>query len=284
MFGGASIEVATGVIFIYIVLSLICSGISDVISLIFAWRPKYLRAYVERLLGADTSSEQKDIADRFYDHPLMAAATGTRAYGRRVYPERLPPNLFASILLDTTGQKSELERAPGLHEVIGSVSSPQLRRTLRLLYDEAAGDAERFRAALADLLAYGQQMLDQQYRQRMRITMAVVAATVIIALDIDTIQLSRVLLDLATVPENRPFEPTTVVPIDGWGSEIESFSDIPRKAIGLALTIGAVSFGSEFWMGILNRLTSGKDDGKRSSPPASTASKPPETSATARAD
>jgi hypothetical protein len=266
VFGSAAVQVATGVILVYVLLSLICSGISDVIGHGFAWRAKYLRAYVERLLGADTSSGRDDRVDRFYDHPLMAAATGVLLRRRKVYPERLPPHLFASILLDTTGQRAKLDRAPALHEVIGSVSSPQLQRTLRVLYDETAGDAERFRAALADLLAYGQQTLEQQYRQRLRITMVVAAAAIVIALDIDTIQLAKDMLALATVAEADLRGPTNLVPIDGWGSEIESFSDVLAKAIGLALTIGAVAFGSEFWMGILNRLT-GKGEAK-SSPPS----------------
>ena len=74
------LEIAIGLIFIYLTLSLVASEIQEILSALFQWRAEHLKRSIEQLLageGASKRSSQKNykdaktLADRLYDSPLI---------------------------------------------------------------------------------------------------------------------------------------------------------------------------------------------------------------------
>lgn len=74
------LEIAIGLIFIYLTLSLVASEIQEILSALFQWRAEHLKRSIEQLLageGASRRSSQqnykdaKTLADRLYDSPLI---------------------------------------------------------------------------------------------------------------------------------------------------------------------------------------------------------------------
>ncbi|HZX94676.1 MAG TPA: hypothetical protein VFE90_09190, partial [Myxococcales bacterium] len=63
MLGSAILDVAIGLIFVYLLLSLICSSCAEGIESIFKQRAKFLEAGIQRMLG--------DLAGRFFGHALI---------------------------------------------------------------------------------------------------------------------------------------------------------------------------------------------------------------------
>lgn len=143
MFGSMVLEVAIGVIFVYLLLSLIVTAVTELISGWLKWRAKDLKAGLRRLLN----SEQPDRwVNALYDHPLIQGltkdggkaptdgASGKRADGRG--PSYIPSRTFAIALLDVLRDDNPAGRllAQGLRQALDatpdSASTADLKKAV----------------------------------------------------------------------------------------------------------------------------------------------------------
>ena len=86
----AILEVAIGMIFMWLVLSIATMSIQEWVASYLKWRAKNLETAIQRLLGDKTWAEQ------FYKHPLIASLS--KKVGKK--PSYIPANKFALALLD----------------------------------------------------------------------------------------------------------------------------------------------------------------------------------------
>ena len=68
MFGSATLEVILGMIFIFLLMSVICSTINEWIASSLNLRAKTMQSGIRRLLE---DPDGKYLAKQFYDHPLI---------------------------------------------------------------------------------------------------------------------------------------------------------------------------------------------------------------------
>ncbi len=124
------IDVAIGLLFIYLILSLLASELQELITTLLQWRAKHLKDSIENLLSGGTGSQQEEqtkyLVDRLYNNPLLQSvnqeargiiATGVRAmtrwlpgnrkgeYGgiQSTGPSYIAPETFATSLMDSLG-------------------------------------------------------------------------------------------------------------------------------------------------------------------------------------
>ena len=135
---GVVLDVAIGLVLVYLVLSLVCSSMGEAISLWRQKRGRNLRAGVLKLL--DGSDEQ---TDRFYAHRRIANLMD----GDRL-PSYIPDHIFADVLLDLVLCQAD-ERPPPLPELvrtkIASFPERDLSRTLLDFLDRRRGDLDLVR-------------------------------------------------------------------------------------------------------------------------------------------
>ena len=100
MFGSEILEVAIGLIFFYILLSLICSAINEWISRIFALRAKNLEKAIYKLLD---DSKDKKLTKEFYKHPLIEVLAEKswldKLFKREARPSYIPKEYFPKAFL-----------------------------------------------------------------------------------------------------------------------------------------------------------------------------------------
>jgi hypothetical protein len=68
------VEVAIGLLFVYLILSLLASEIQETVGSLLQWRAEHLKRSIEVLLAgndADNRSAATDLADQLYDSPLI---------------------------------------------------------------------------------------------------------------------------------------------------------------------------------------------------------------------
>ncbi|MDJ0704793.1 MAG: hypothetical protein QNJ46_16035 [Leptolyngbyaceae cyanobacterium MO_188.B28] len=68
------LELAIGLIFTYLTLSLVASEIQEIISTLLQWRAEHLKYSIEKLLSGDTQTSQavaQDLANRLYESPII---------------------------------------------------------------------------------------------------------------------------------------------------------------------------------------------------------------------
>jgi hypothetical protein len=110
MFGSNSLEVATGIIFIYLLLSLICSVINEGIAAALEQRGKNLLEGIKNLLN---DPEFTSLAQQVYTHGLidgvMQGATDFTKANR--LPSYIAPTNFALSLMDILGSQGSGQAA-----------------------------------------------------------------------------------------------------------------------------------------------------------------------------
>ncbi len=69
------IDVAIGLLFIYLILSLLASELQELLTTLLQWRAKHLKDAIEVLLagGTETKDQEqvKDLVDKLYNDPLL---------------------------------------------------------------------------------------------------------------------------------------------------------------------------------------------------------------------
>ena len=68
------LELAIGLIFTYLTLSLVASEIQEIISTLLQWRAEHLKYSIEKLLSGDTQASRtvaQDLANRLYESPII---------------------------------------------------------------------------------------------------------------------------------------------------------------------------------------------------------------------
>ena len=136
MFGSTVVEVAIGLIFVYILLSLLCSAINELLAQIFHLRSKTLEKGIERLLT------DQSIRDAFYSHPLVQSLGSKKPGAGKGKPSYIPSRVFATALLDTLAPDDAKPAGGGFSEmrkVIEDIEIPDLKKALRALFDAAEG-------------------------------------------------------------------------------------------------------------------------------------------------
>ena len=73
MFNSPALDVAIGLVFLYIVLALVCSTLNEAISTAVGLRARFLQVGLLNLLSgsATTTKAGVDTAKRLYGHPLV---------------------------------------------------------------------------------------------------------------------------------------------------------------------------------------------------------------------
>jgi hypothetical protein len=142
MFGSQLLEVTFGLVFVYLGLSIVSSGILEILASIFKLRATTLEQSIRNMLGETNGNLVSD----FYAHPLIA---GTTPPGYK--PSYISARMFAAALLDLiapaqAGQPRTLE---SLRAAVSQIPDARLRATLLNIVDSAGGDVETARLKVA---------------------------------------------------------------------------------------------------------------------------------------
>lgn len=111
MFDPRLIDVAIGIILLFLLVSLLVTIVQEAVASVFKLRATNLRAAIVNLIG-----EARAI--HFYRHPLLASLYRTRAgetdAPARRLPSYIPDRTFVLVLLDILRDEGAQRRAPGL--------------------------------------------------------------------------------------------------------------------------------------------------------------------------
>lgn len=296
--GGPALEVAIGLAFVFFLLSLIVSGITEA----FAWaknlRGKQLIAGVRGMLG------DSDVASKLLDHPLVRSDLGSTKPGRD--PSYISPRNFALALADVV---SGFDRETSLKEIergikrIGATSP--LGRQLKAMLVGGADEIDEFVGATEKWFNDSMDRVSGWYKRHSQLIAIVAAAIVTVVLNASAVRVAERLLDEPSVraavvakaestadqgaaksggsgggaEENTPEEAGEEVQealdnLDSlklpllWGEASNPLHDPSATKILLALvgwliTAVAISLGAPFWFDALSKLAHLRTTGKK---------------------
>ena len=199
VFGSTVLEVAIGMIFVYLLLSLLCSAIGEYIEAWFNFRARDLRKGIELLLN-DTAGGGQDLADRLYRHGLIRPLYRDA----KKLPSYIPARTFALALWNMAGGgpgggTADLTK---LKAVIDQVPNKELKEALTTLIDEANGDFEQARKNIEDWYDGAMDRVSGWYKRRVQVMLLIIGVAAAAAINADSINIGRALTQDGTLRQS----------------------------------------------------------------------------------
>jgi hypothetical protein len=192
LFGSTLLEVAIGVIFVYLLVSLLCSAFNELIEAWLRYRARYLELGIRKLLS------DPGLAEDFFNHPLV------RPLGER--PSYIPARTFSLALwnIATRAAAQGGQAAAGVTQNLGEIKGligalpdekyGNIKVSLLTLIDEAGDDLTRARANVEAWYDDAMDRVSGWYKRRTHFILIVMGLLASFALNIDTIQITKALL------------------------------------------------------------------------------------------
>jgi hypothetical protein len=301
VFGSQVLEVMIGLLLIYLALSVVCSGIKEVVASLFSLRSKTLEVAIRKML----QDSNDDVALKIFQHPVIA---GTVSPGKKL-PSYISSRNFALALLDTIAPVKD-ETAPrtiqDLRTGIANLPATNLRKTLLGFVDMAHGDLDCAQKKIEHWFDDTMARVSGWYKRLAQKLIFGAGLLLCLTLNADTFQISRELwsdealrnavVAQATkrVHEGKPVNPATdgaaqeltlaqlqkvsdevraAHPLPfGWSREAKglrgtllSWPECPLKLVGILASSLAILLGAPFWFDLLNNVINLRVSG---SPPA----------------
>ncbi|MGC3964467.1 MAG: hypothetical protein QM803_14430 [Rhodocyclaceae bacterium] len=292
MFGSATLEVAAGLTIVFLVLSVACTAMREIIE---AWMKMRAVTLERALREMFQDPDGRGLTREFFAHPLIFALYRGAYDPARLRNGRMPANCnlpsyipsrsFALALLDIaarpTGQ-APIEVSPEyLRTAIASIGCASVRRVMLGACDASRGDLDGMRRYIETWYDTAMDRASGWYRRRTQGIIFALGLTMALVLNVDTLRVARTLYEQAAVRvalvedgariadmlRNQPASAQIVgtlfersLPM-GWSARDfdGSTGDVALRLLlsipGWLLTALSISLGAPFWFDVLNRVT-----------------------------
>ncbi len=155
------VNIGIGLIFIYLLLSLLASEIQEIISSILELRAKRLNQGIQTLLSDTKLSENSKITNLLYKHSLISALNQRSFFGQRKWkeafgPSYIPAETFSIALLSILNEKAKEELGKTL--TVNGISQDSIpENTEKVINDiKALGLSDELRDNLISLVLHAE--------------------------------------------------------------------------------------------------------------------------------
>lgn len=217
LFGSTVLEVAIGMIFIYLLLSLLASAINEYIEALVNNRGKSLRKGIELLLNDQTTkgANHEDLATQLYKHGLIHGLF--RGLQGNKLPSYIPSRTFALALWHMVGKASAGEGGTAniaqIRTAINALPNHELKEALNALIDDAQGNFDQAIKNIGDWYEAGMDRVSGWYKRRVQAILLAIGFILAAALNADSINIGKALfqdddLRTAIVQQAENISPT----------------------------------------------------------------------------
>lgn len=212
-----AVDVAIGLIFVFFILALVCSGINEAIASSLRWRAQDLERGLWELLRDPEKAEHEATAalEALKKHPLITPMLypqnkvkgktrqihtedgRVKTSSKTDFPSYLPSRTFASALLgldQVVVITKGVDVRTGMRKLgdsIEAIPSKPVQDALKALLTSAQGDAVYFRHSVEQWYDDQMERVSGWYRRRIQKVLWILAFAVAIALNADTLQIAK---------------------------------------------------------------------------------------------
>lgn len=274
--GSAVLDVAVGLIFVYLLLALLCTTLNEwLLSYVLNLRSKTLASTLQNLLSGQPLPGTT-FADAFFSHPMIAKIAESSGRGAAYLPSRT----FATAVIDLISPPGP--GTPTFDQIKGGINAlpdGRVKTALSALTMHCKEDVDAFRNEIEvwfDAAMDGASGIIKRHAQGWAVVLAIVITLVTNA---DTIALTRTLwlssavrTEIVKAAEARTSGSTPASNAEvgllgqliGWEKPPTEYpvQDLVHRVPGWLLTVIAVSLGAPFWFDVLSRFMSVRASGK----------------------
>src|SRR5689334_11306405 len=215
LFNSTILDVIIGLIFVYLLLSIMCTAANEWIAALTRRRGKTLEKGITQLLSgqrvllaadapdapktpADPNTPnppntgpaktvEQSLIDAFYDHPLIKSMRHDKNH-----PTYLSSRNFSATLTDIiTGEQQGKLEFDHLVEAVNALPPGEVKRSLLALLRRSDGEVDRARLAIEGWFNDAMDRVSGWYKRRTQVWTIVIAAVLTLVANADTIQISR---------------------------------------------------------------------------------------------
>jgi hypothetical protein len=274
MFNSTVLDVAIGLIFTFLAMSLAVSAIVEAIASAMKWRSSSLLSGIKNLLNDPTFS---GLALNIYNHALVNpqdAGKAKKEEDLKHPPAYMESRQFANALIDvakiTQDSPDKIKS-----QIDASISDEQLKSLLTGMVDRTAGHIDQMRDQIAGWFDNGMDRVSGAYKRRTQIWSFAVAFLLAAALNVSAISIGKLLwlqpMIARSIAPNVNLKPVDALglmegigfPV-GWSdteiNNLKSSSGFEMLA-GWLITAAATLFGAPFWFDLLQQFVRIKGTG-----------------------
>jgi hypothetical protein len=283
LFNSTVLDVAIGLVFVYLLLGILCTTVNEWISGILSTRAKNLREGIRGLLD-DQPLGNGQFLEAFYQHPLVS---GMMRSGN--HPSYLPGRTFATAIMDlVTPAVSGPISLANLVDGINALPDGDVKKALVALVGDVGGDLTKAQHNIEDWFDDTMDRVSGWYKRTTQIWTIIVAVFLTVLANADTVNIVRRLwvdptVRSAVVEQARhraqlsqpggsgsaqgttltAEESATLGNMLGW-TRASVRADVGtwlQRIVGWILTAIAVSLGAPFWFDTLSRFVNLRNAG-----------------------
>jgi hypothetical protein len=269
MFGSNVLEVAIGVVFVYLLMSLICSTINEqVIARLFALRSKTLEDGIKTMLNDPTG---EGFAKAFYDNPLIKSMAKQGVFDKAI--DKVP---VINKVIGGDGKPSYISSSTFALVIkdIAATNPDTIPPALKTLLDQATGDVQQELASIEKWFDDTMDRVSGWYKRKVQLILLALALIITVYLNVDSMALinsvsNNAILRASIVSAAQGTDKSSldntnltqiqtnfqkIQPTLGWTTTPQSANDWILKIVGLLATTLAVSLGAPFWFDLLSKI------------------------------
>lgn len=271
------LDVAIGVIFVYILVSIVCTAIREGIEAGMKTRAVYLERGLRDLLHEKTSD---GTVRKLYEHPLIFGlfSGDYRNPKSRIglgynLPSYIPARSFATALMDLAARGAATDAVSAdpngprvslesIRANVANLQNPPLQRVLLSAIDTAQGDLNRVQANIEAWFDSAMDRISGAYKRSTQWIILVIAIGVTVGLNVNTLAIAnflflneeaRTVLVQTAIKDTKGTSDLTKLGLPiGWE---DRKGDVGLDDIvGWLLTAFAATLGAPFWFDVLNKV------------------------------
>jgi hypothetical protein len=189
MFGSAILDVAIGLISVYLILSLIVTSINEAIETVIKLRAQQLATAISKLLGDAKATD-------FFNHPLIKGLSPNKLFfvGNR-RPSYVPSRTFAATVLDlvTAAIATGPRTLQAVRDGINGLPEGDLKKALIVLLEEGKHNLEKLEEQLEVWFNNQMERVSGWYKRKIQVITFAVAVLLTFALNVDSLLLVKTL-------------------------------------------------------------------------------------------
>lgn len=268
------IDIALGLILIYVVLSLVASSVQEWVASLCGLRSKNLQKGIQTLIG-------NDYAEKVYEHPLIKNLSKDKKFPSYIAPETLSAVLLAVVARDN-GDKPYVDcKAAEVRDIIGKIKEDNpVKGVLEALLDHGEDAAKTLQNRLENWFDEGMDRVSGWYKRKTKTIIFIIAVVVTIVTNASTIHIAEELWrndalrvsiaaqaqtatanqDVKNLLKDKEINRLESFPI-GWKVENGTIKNLPKSKlgwfnliIGWLVTTAAISLGAPFWFDLLGKV------------------------------
>lgn len=213
MFNTIVFDIVIGLIFIYLLYSLLATLVQEIISANFALRAKILERGIIRMLEDgdnfrfrimglislfrknSSGKREETLSTKFYEHPLIKFLGEDKVHSMPAYIKK---TTFSKVIIDLLrgeNVKPGDDIQPLIQQAfddkktgMGNVAiDPQTLRFLKSIWVDASGDIEKFKQLIEDWFDETMERVSGWYKKYIQVVLLFIGLVIAIIFDVDTI-------------------------------------------------------------------------------------------------